>query len=245
MNRISLSDCGRQRSNNEDAYANRGYDSFELSVIADGMGGHLAGEVASKMATEAVLAYFDREQKRTDYPRMAGEAVEEANRLLYEKQSKDPTVSGMGTTADVVVVEGSTLHLAHVGDSRVYLLRDACLRQVTADHSLVGDLIRRGLLTEQDAKSHPDRSVVTRALGAAPQVEVDLLSIPLRDKDRILLCTDGLSNMVDDEEIRSVLMEFESLALCAEQLVARANGHGGADNITLTIFEYRSEEWNK
>lgn len=245
MNRISLSDCGRQRSNNEDAYANRTYDNFELSVMADGMGGHLAGEVASKMATEAVLAYFDREKNRTDYPRMAREAVEEANRILYEKQRSDPSVSGMGTTTDVVLVEEGAMHLAHVGDSRVYILRENKLRQITVDHSLVGDLIRRGLLTEQDAKRHPDRSVVTRALGAAPQVEVDLLSMPLRDKDLVLLCTDGLSNMVDDEEIRSVLMEFESIARCAEQLVARANGHGGADNITLTIFEYRSAEWNR
>jgi PPM family protein phosphatase len=230
----ALSDTGRKRRRNEDAYVVRP----PLFAVADGMGGAQAGEVASRLAVEA-LAHGDAdvggEQRVTAL-------IQEANRRIYRHAGEDAATSGMGTTMTVALVEDGDVVIGHVGDSRAYLVRDGELRQLTDDHSLVGELIRSGKLSPSEAESHPQRSVITRALGSDPDVDVDTFTVEARTGDVFLICSDGLTSMVDDEAIlRAVQGHRDDLDAAARELVRMANRGGGEDNITVVCFEIAEE----
>src|SRR5262245_31338535 len=221
-----LSDTGRIRHHNED----RSLASPRVLVVADGMGGAKAGEVAAQMAVDAV--------RRLVGPVHEGDvrgAVERANRAIRRLASDDPDKSGMGTTFTAAMLEDGRLDVVHVGDSRAYLWRDGKLRQLTEDHSVVAELLRRGSISPEDAETHPHRNVITRALGAEPEVTVDTFSEYLRDGDVVLLCSDGLSSYVSEEDIARALGDAVTLADAAKALVERANGAGGTDNVTVVL----------
>ena len=220
------SDTGRVRDHNED----RSYASPTLVAVADGMGGALAGEVAAQIAVDAMdnlTAPMDaREVQR---------AIEHANRTIRDMASRDSGKAGMGTTMTAVAVEAGRADIVHVGDSRAYLWRDGALRQLTEDHSVVAELVRRGSISEEEAEHHPHRNVITRALGAEPDVQGDRGSEQLMDGDVLLLCSDGLYGEVGDAEVTEVLSEAASLEAAAEALVERANRNGGFDNVTVVL----------
>jgi serine/threonine protein phosphatase PrpC len=225
-------DTGRARSANEDSY----WVHSPLFVLADGMGGAQAGEVASQTA----VSVFSDEGGLPDGPgtyeeRLAG-LVAQANGRVYSQAQSDDQFAGMGTTLTVAFVGEDDLAIAHVGDSRFYVLRDGELTQLTDDHSLVGELVRRGQISAEEAEDHPQRSIITRALGIEGEVVVDHFSWPVRDGDLFLLCSDGLTGMVSDAGMAEILAGAPSLAVAAQQLVAAANEAGGRDNITVILF---------
>jgi protein phosphatase len=227
-----VTDTGRRRRQNEDAFV----CEPPLFAIADGMGGAQAGELASRLAAAAIE---EAGAAGGDADAVAG-AVRAANARIFERSLTDPAVAGMGTTATVALVDehAGTLTLAHVGDSRGYRYREGVLEQLTTDHSLVAELVRTGRLTEAEAAVHPHRSVITRALGTEADVEVDTRTLELAPGDVVLLCSDGLSAMVRDEEIARLLGESErDPYAAAEALVRAANAAGGEDNVTVVVFE--------
>jgi len=203
------------------------------------MGGAQAGEVASRLAA-AVLEEANGNELREE---RIVELIQEANRRVFQRSSEDPAASGMGTTMTVAVTgESGTVAIGHVGDSRAYRVRGGRLEQLTKDHSLVGELMRSGKLSPEEAETHPQRSVITRAVGTEPDVDVDTFSVDTEPGDLFLLCSDGLTDMVSDEGIQSVLAErHDDLANVARQLVDAANSSGGEDNITVVVFEVVEE----
>jgi serine/threonine protein phosphatase PrpC len=226
----AISDPGRKRRRTEDAYVSKP----PLFAIADGMGGAQAGEVASRLAA-AALTESDAAG--------AGEArisdlIQEANRRVYARSSTDPNTSGMGTTITVALVEGDQVSFGHVGDSRAYLIRDNSMEQLTEDHSLVGELLRSGKLSREEADVHPQRSVITRALGTDPDVDVDTFTIETQTGDLFLLCSDGLTDMLSEEDILELVeRNREDIDAALKALVRAANRQGGEDNITVVAFE--------
>ncbi|HET7556373.1 MAG TPA: Stp1/IreP family PP2C-type Ser/Thr phosphatase [Gaiellaceae bacterium] len=226
----SITDTGRRRRHNEDAYV----CEPPLFAVADGMGGAQAGELASGLAAAALRDDTNRSggEERVD------ELIQQANRRVYERQTQDSSASGMGTTITVALVEDSRVAIGHVGDSRAYLIRDRRLEQLTEDHSLVAELVRSGKLSPEEADTHPQRSVITRALGTDPDVDVDTFSVETRPGDLFLLCSDGLTSMIDDDTIlREVERNRSDLQAAAKALVRAANKGGGDDNITVVFFE--------
>jgi serine/threonine protein phosphatase PrpC len=224
------SDTGKRRRHNEDAYV----VAPPLFAVADGMGGAQAGEVASKLAAAAL--------EDTDSGSATGEErlvalIREANRRVHERASADPTTSGMGTTMTVALVEGNRVAFGHVGDSRAYLVRDGQLEQLTEDHSLVNELIKSGKLSAEEAEVHPQRSVITRAVGTDPDVDVDTFVIEAHAGDVFLLCSDGLTDMVGDDDILDLVeRHLGDLDRVTKSLVSAANRGGGEDNITVVAF---------
>src|SRR6266536_2235688 len=235
LNRGAMTDMGRMRKNNEDRYLIAG----RLAAVADGMGGHRAGEVASAIAMEELATLEHAGPWPT--PAEAGEALRAvflaANRRIRETAAKDAEFEGMGTTLVALLEDGDSVHLANVGDSRAYLLRNGELSQVTVDHTLVQELIDEGRLRPDEAERHPQRSIITRALGVEFDVEVDLFTYKLLSGDRLLLCSDGLSGVVDEHRIRNVLLRVPEPQRAAEKLVAMANEGGGPDNITVVVLD--------
>ncbi len=225
---IQMTDTGRQRRDNEDSM----YVRAPVFVVADGMGGAQAGEVASRIAVEA----FEQGLPDSGSPeeRLA-DRVREANRRIHELSHADLERHGMGTTLTAAYLDDSHLAIAHVGDSRAYLFRDGGLQRLTQDHSLVGELVRKGKLTEEQAEEHPQRSIITRALGPEASVEVDTWTYPVKDGDILLLCSDGLTSMVPEEKIADVLESSSSLRDAATRLIKEANAAGGRDNITVVL----------
>ncbi len=226
---ICKTDTGRQRRDNEDS----AFARAPVFVVADGMGGAQAGEVASRLAIEA----FEHGLPDDGSPeeRLAAR-VREANQQIYERSRADRGRAGMGTTLTAAYVDDAHVAIAHVGDSRAYLFRDGTLQRLTQDHSLVDELVRRGKLTEEQAAEHPQRSIITRALGPEPDVEVDTWTYPARPGDVILLCSDGLTSMISEEQVREVLGAHPSLDEAADALIHAANEAGGRDNITVVLF---------
>ena len=223
-------DTGRQRSENEDSLFVRA----PIFVVADGMGGAQAGEVASKTAADA----FDRDLPDVPPERFLRETIEAANRRIHEIARADPSKAGMGTTitAAIVDAQGEEVAIGHVGDSRAYRLRRGELERLTRDHSLVEEMRRKGQITDAQAEDHPQRSIITRALGPEPEVEVDVQTVPAAPGDVFLLCSDGLTTMVDEARIAAVLSGSSSMAEAVRTLVDEANGAGGRDNITALAF---------
>jgi serine/threonine protein phosphatase PrpC len=227
----SLTDTGRRRRHNEDAYV----CEPPLFAVADGMGGAQAGELASTLAAAALR---DKGSDHGGGEQRVDELIQEANRRVYQRQSQDASASGMGTTMTVALVEDGQVAIGHVGDSRAYLIRGHELEQLTEDHSLVAELVRSGKLSPEEAEGHPQRSVITRALGTDPDVDVDTFSVETKPGDLFLLCSDGLTSMVDDDAIlREVDRNRGDLKSAAKALVRAANKGGGEDNITVVFFE--------
>ncbi|HEX6583633.1 MAG TPA: Stp1/IreP family PP2C-type Ser/Thr phosphatase [Thermoleophilaceae bacterium] len=235
IEQAGLTDVGRQRSANEDSLV----VSPPLFAVADGMGGAKAGEVASAVAVEAVESA--QESSEPAEAQLAG-IVREANRRIYDLAVADESRRGMGTTLTLAKVHGDDVSLAHVGDSRAYRLREGELKQVTRDHSLVAELERSGQITPEAAEHHPQRSIITRALGPEPDVEVDTYTLAGREGDLFLICSDGLTSMISDDEVGSILRSAGSLKDAADELIRAANQSGGKDNITVILFRLGEEE---
>jgi serine/threonine protein phosphatase PrpC len=226
----ATTDTGRKRRHNEDSYV----VAPPLFAVADGMGGAQAGEIASKLAAAAL--------EDTDSGALSGiervvSLIQEANRRVYDRANEDPNASGMGTTITVALVEDGHVTLGHVGDSRAYRYRDGAIEQITEDHSLVNELMKSGKLSPEEAETHPQRSVITRALGTDPDVDVDSFTVETQVGDVFLLCSDGLTTMVDDGAILDVLDKYHGdLDRATKSLVSAANRRGGEDNITVIAF---------
>ncbi len=243
------SDPGLRREDNEDAYCARA--DLGLYMVADGMGGHAAGEVASKLAVE-VVEHFINDTRDADInttwpfpydPALSLDgnrlkaAFRLANRRLATAMENDETLRGMATTAAALLVGRKKPAVAHVGDSRVYLFRDGGLRQVTQDHSWVSEQVRAGVLTEMDARRHPWRNVVTRALAGGDDPEVDVTEIEVRAGDRLLICSDGLSGVVPVDRLEAIVGQMQGLDETCKALIAAANEAGGPDNITVAMLK--------
>jgi PPM family protein phosphatase len=228
-------DTGRQRHANEDSYFARS----PVFAVADGMGGAQAGEVASRIAAGA---FEGRDEGEGPAEGQLAEIAQEANHEIHKLAQEDSSRAGMGTTLTAAMLSDDEVALGHVGDSRAYVLRDGELRRLTKDHSLVEELRRQGRLTEEQAEEHPQRSIITRALGPEPKVDVDTMTFPARDGDVFLLCSDGLTTMVSDEQITEILAGSKNLRSAVNGLVDAANQGGGRDNITAVAFRVAEQE---
>lgn len=231
-------DVGRVREVNEDSYLADG----PLFGVADGMGGHIAGDVASQTAVKVITNNSASRPPHT--PEDLEAYVHSANESIWEKAKNDPRLKGMGTTCTIVYIEGPTAYFAHVGDSRAYLLRQGELSQITEDHTLVQRMVNEGRLRPEEAAHHPQKNMITRALGIDSQVQVDLLTLELQPGDRILINSDGLSSMIEDDQISEILRTAEDADEAAERLVAAANEAGGEDNITTVVLDVAEDDPN-
>jgi serine/threonine protein phosphatase PrpC len=226
---VAVTDPGKRRRRNEDAYVVQP----PLFAVADGMGGAQAGEIASRIAASAL-----RDSGRETGEEAVVALIQEANRRVYEAAASDDARAGMGTTMTAALVEDGSVRIGHVGDSRAYRVRDGGLEQLTEDHSLVAELVRSGRLSPEEADVHPQRSVITRVLGTDPEVDVDTFEVETRPGDVFMICSDGLTSMVDDDAILAVLeRRGKRLDQAARALVDAANRGGGEDNITVILFE--------
>lgn len=222
-------DVGKVRANNQDAPIVS--EKLRLYGVADGMGGHKGGEVASTSARDDLLR--ELEGKTPSVAALSG-AIEEVNRQIYHQQEHDDALTGMGTTLSVLWMSDNFVYIGHVGDSRVYLLRDGEFKQMTLDHSLVEQLVREGVLTEEEAQNHPMRNIITRAIGTDESVEVDVVVEERRKGDLWLACSDGLHGLVDDRQMRDALRQYAP-EKAADVLIKAALDAGGRDNVTLVI----------
>lgn len=246
-------DVGAVREHNEDAFHNGAERGF--FIVADGMGGQLAGEIASRMAVDVVRDYLERSSQGEEgiiggFDRQYSVAANRlasgirlANQVIYEAGKSNPGWRSMGTTIVVALLDGSRLSVAHVGDSRCYLVRGGALTQLTDDHSLVAEQERQGLISKEEAAKSQIKNIITRALGEGPDVEVDLNDYDLIDGDRILLCSDGLSNMVTEQELLAIIDKEHDPALACDILIGLANSHGGRDNITAILAYFSAEDF--
>jgi len=225
------SDVGRIRRGNEDSYL----AEPPVFVVADGMGGHIAGDVASSTAVETIANHIG-EASAAD-PQTLARLVHQANTAVWAKAQSDTSLSGMGTTCTVVYVDNQRAHVAHVGDSRAYRLRGGELERLTEDHTLVARMVREGRIRPEDAERHPQRSIITRALGVDPEISVDLTTVELGEGDRLLLCSDGLTSMIAEHDISDVLTREQDAQAAADSLVDLANDAGGEDNVTVVIID--------
>lgn len=244
-------DVGRMRGNNEDSY--KVVPEVNLAVLSDGMGGEAHGEVASHMAVESVTAHCLEAAQNPSVPLESAErsefsahtnrlasAITLANKKIYEAAKATPSQKGMGATVVAAWVNEQRLSVAHVGDSRLYLLRSGELQQLTEDHSLVAEQVRRGILTQQQADQSENQSVLLRALGIEEEVQIDLDEHLLMEGDTLLLCSDGLTRMVTEPEIASTLLTVNPAEAAADRLIELANDYGGADNITVVLLRVPS-----
>lgn len=229
-------DVGKVRGGNEDSYVAQA----PLFAVADGMGGHRAGDVASATAVDVITQRAP--DASVDSPESLSTLLRQANRAIWEKARSDPSLKGMGTTCTLILIDGDHAELAHVGDSRAYLLRDGHLEQLTEDHTLVGRMVKEGRLRQEEAERHPQRSIITRALGVDSDVEVDVQRLDLRVGDRLLLNSDGLTGMLDADAVESVLNDEADPQAAADKLVSLANDAGGEDNITVVVVDVTDED---
>lgn len=233
----SATSVGKVRSLNEDAFfVSDVCKDIVLAIVADGMGGHNAGEVAS---AEAVNSIKDGDFcSGKDIKTVLSDAIACANNTIYKMSTKNPQLHGMGTTATACAISDNKVTAAHVGDSRLYLIHKGEMTQITKDHSLVEMLIENGTITKEDAKNHPQKNVITRAIGTSNSVECDIYEFNTEAEDIILLCTDGLVNMVDDNKILSLVSDEKDFEGLAERLVKAAEDAGGHDNITVVLIKF-------
>ncbi len=243
MKTYSITDTGALREMNQD-YFFASDDPIgnlpNLYIVADGMGGHKAGDYASRYTTQRMVASVSRSSVEEPVT-ILQEAIATANKILIEEAAEDEAKRGMGTTLVAATILDGKLYVANIGDSRLYVInRD--IRQITRDHSLVAEMVRMGEVNEADARQHPDKNIITRAIGAGENVQADFFEIDLQENDRILLCTDGLTNMVEDDTIRDIVLSNAPVEERAKMLVSTANRNGGRDNITVMIIEPFSYE---
>lgn len=244
METFSITHIGRRREMNQDyvfASETAVGQLPNLFLVADGMGGHKAGEYASRFTVEKIVEELSASQQTKPVAAIR-DALVTANRLLIREAKEDSAKSGMGTTVVAATIIGTHLHVANVGDSRLYVTDHEAIRQITRDHSLVEEMVRLGEMNKAEAKDHPDKNIITRAIGVTTDLIVDFFEVELRPGDTVLMCSDGLTNMVDDEEIRAIIAEKNNVKEKAERLIETANEHGGKDNITVVLVEPFSEE---
>ena len=244
MKSYSITDVGQKRTVNQDFVFTSETPVGNLPnlfVVADGMGGHKAGDFASSYAVEVLLSTI-REDENSNPVKIIRAAIETANTQLLREASDNEAMSGMGTTMVLVTIVGHYAYVANVGDSRLYLIDENKISQITIDHSLVEEMVRMGEISRDDARNHPDKNIITRALGAGRDVDVDFFDVRLTPGDILLLCSDGLSNMVPDEDIRQVILTSETLEEAGRRLVSMANDNGGRDNIAVVLVEPETKE---
>lgn len=236
---FSLTDIGRKRKVNQDYV----YTSEQpignlpnIFIVADGMGGHNAGDYASKVTVETIVEEVTSCFEKNPIMIMA-KAIEAANGVIYKKSHENSEFEGMGTTVVAAVFIGGYLQVANVGDSRLYIINDKEIRQITRDHSLVEEMVRMGGIPRTEARNHPDKNIITRAVGVNEAVEADFFTVELTEGDTVLMCTDGLTNMLEDEEIRMTISGGRDIVEKAQELVKTANKNGGRDNISVIIIE--------
>ena len=237
---FSITDIGRKRKVNQDFV----YSSERLVgplpnlfLVADGMGGHNAGDYASRLAVETIVERSSGSLE-TNPLRVLDEAVQSANGLVRQRAQEAPELQGMGTTVVAAVIDGRELYVANVGDSRLYIVNSGEIRQITKDHSWVEEMVRRGGIGKAEARNHPDKNIITRAVGAEETMRIDFFQVLLQEGDVILMCTDGLTNMLEDEEIRMTLDGARDIVEKAQGLVNAANANGGRDNISVVLIEF-------
>ena len=238
MTTFSLTDVGRVRDTNQDyVYTSESPvgNLPNLFIVADGMGGHNAGDFASKYTVEQIVAYIEKAPMTNPVDLIRG-AVTKANASLMAQAKSDVSLSGMGTTVVIATIIKGCMYVANVGDSRLYLLQDE-LTQITRDHSLVQEMVRMGEMDASEAKSHPDKNIITRAVGAFEDLAIDFFEEHVEPGDVILMCTDGLSNMVDDTDIRQMIQTGRDVVEKVQRLVEAANRGGGKDNITVAVIQ--------
>ena len=240
---FSMTDIGRKRKLNQDyVYSCEAPigNLPNLFVVADGMGGHNAGDFASKHTVEVIVQTIS-DAAETEPVKIIKQAVQNANSSIRRKSEEDEALRGMGTTVVVATIIGQCMYVANVGDSRLYIM-DQEIRQVTRDHSLVEEMVRIGEIDRESARTHPDKNIITRAIGAAEEIEIDFFEIDLKKEDTILMCTDGLTNMLEDSDIRKIMKGQRDVAGKAEELIKGANNNGGKDNIGVIIIEPFADE---
>jgi len=225
-------DVGKRRTNNQDALLVD--EQLNLYMVADGMGGHQAGEIASQMTVETVSNHMKSCIGQSTIKTCILEAVTEANKKVYLASLENIDFRGMGTTCSMVIKQENDIYIGHVGDSRIYLVSDNIV-QITKDHTLVEDLLRHGEITKEEAESHPKRHVITRAVGTDPTVEVDVMTCGLEGINKIVICSDGLTELVSNQEILEIV-NTHSIDQAVEQLIQLANDRGGTDNITVVLL---------
>ena len=235
---FSITDIGKKRRVNQD-YVYTSESSIgnlpNLFIVADGMGGHNAGDFASKLTVETMLNEIADSFEKNPV-KILSKAIARANDVIRRKAAETPDMEGMGTTVVAATSIGKYLHVANVGDSRLYVVGRE-IRQVTKDHSLVEEMVRIGTISHSEARNHPDKNIITRAIGASVEVEPDFFTVELEEGDAILMCTDGLTNMLEDEEIRMILSGGRDIVEKAQALVDAANANGGRDNISVVLIE--------
>lgn len=239
MKTFSMTHVGRRRETNQD-YMFTSETAVgnlpNLFLVADGMGGHAAGDYASRFTIERIVEHIGQSEQKEPVA-VIKEAVIHANRLLLEEANADDSKSGMGTTIVAATCDGGRLCTANVGDSRLYVINRDRITQITRDHSLVEEMVRMGEMDKADAKAHPDKNIITRAIGVVPEVSVDFFETELEPGDLILMCSDGLTNMIEDEDIKRIVLGQRDIVEQAEQLIEVANENGGRDNITVVLIE--------
>lgn len=238
-------DVGRKRKSNQDAVGVfQNQEKIKLAIVADGMGGHQAGDVASHLAVLDLGKTWENSNltDQEDVIQWLLKNIQVENERIFEKGQKDPSQAGMGTTIVAVVILDQTVLLAHVGDSRFYLIRNGKIKQITEDHSLVNELVKSGEITPEQANHHPRKNVLIRSIGIPGTVEVDLTDLEVIVGDKLVLCSDGLTNMVSDADIMRIIDEAANLDEALDDLVAAANLAGGTDNITVLLVDYNEED---
>ncbi len=235
---FSITDIGRKRKVNQD-YVYTSENPIgnlpNVFIVADGMGGHKAGDYASKTTVETMVKEIEESFEKNPI-RILSKAIETANELVRKKASEEADLEGMGTTVVAATCIGKYLQIANVGDSRLYVVNKE-MKQITRDHSLVEEMVRMGGLGKAEARNHPDKNIITRAVGANDTIEIDFFTVELDEGDKVLMCTDGLTNMLEDEEIRMILSGARDIVEGAQELVAAANAQGGQDNISVILLE--------
>lgn len=243
MKTFSITDIGQLRETNQDFFytsENPVGNLPNLFIVADGMGGHNAGDYASKYTVEQIVDVVSKSTE-TDPGKIIGEGIRQANAMLLERAREDASRKGMGTTIVVLSIMDHKLTVANVGDSRLYIVNDK-IRQITKDHSYVQEMVRLGEIDEEMAKDHPDKNIITRAIGVGKEVAIDFFEEEIQHEDFILMCSDGLTNMVEDDAIRNIIHGQRDIVEKAEKLVETANRNGGKDNITVVVIEPFSDE---
>lgn len=235
---FSITDIGRKRKINQDYIFTSEKPIGNLSnlfIVADGMGGHNAGDYASKYTVETIVEEVEKSFEKNPV-KILGKAIHVANEHIRQKACENEIYSGMGTTLVAATCMGKYLQVANVGDSRLYIVNDK-ITQITTDHSLVEEMVRMGGIDREAARVHPDKNIITRAVGASDEVKVDFFHMELKEGDIILMCSDGLTNMVEDEEIRMIISGQRDVVEMAEALINEANDNGGKDNISVIVIE--------
>lgn len=244
MKTFSMTHIGQRRETNQD-YMYTSETAVgnlpNLFLVADGMGGHAAGDYASRFTVERIVEYA-REAAKSEPVAVLKEAIMYANRLLIDEAHADASKNGMGTTIVAAVVVGDRLYTANIGDSRLYIINQEQIIQVTRDHSLVEEMVRLGEMDKEDARMHPDKNIITRAIGVVPEVSADFFETVLKPGDIVMLCSDGLTNMIEDDEIKRIVLSQRDIVEKTESLVETANKNGGRDNITVVLIEPFSDE---